>query len=272
MNAILIYGFNLGVVGAAIATLTARIVELLVILIICKVKKFEFTEGIFKNFKIEKDLFVSITKKGTVFLFNELFWVIGMTLLSLAYAQRDGVLGALSVVNTIGNVFNILFQGLSIGIGVLVGAYLGKSDFESAKRYTKNVYMLGLLASIIFGVLIMILSPVIPNMFKEVEPVQKELATKLLLVYGSLLWCSCIYMCCYMTLKTGGEAVVTFFIDSGIMWAICVPLAWLLVTVTDISLLYIYPIIIGIDLIKFFIGIGFVKKGNWMKNLTLKKE
>ena len=75
-----------------------------------------------------------------------------------------------------------------------------------------------------------------------------------------------------MTLKTGGEAVVTFFIDSGIMWAICVPLAWLLVTVTDISLLYIYPIIIGIDLIKFFIGLGFVKKGNWMKNLTLKKE
>jgi Na+-driven multidrug efflux pump len=109
-------------------------------------------------------------------------------------------------------------------------------------------------------------------MFSEVEASQKALATKILVVYGALLWCSCIYMCCYMTLKTGGEALVTFFIDSGIMWAICVPLAWILVTKTSLSLLYIYPIIIGIDLIKFFIGISFVKKGKWMRNLTLQIE
>jgi Na+-driven multidrug efflux pump len=56
------------------------------------------------------------------------------------------------------------------------------------------------------------------------------------------------------------------------MWAICVPLAWILVTKTSLSLLYIYPIIIGIDLIKFFIGISFVKKGKWMRNLTLQIE
>lgn len=272
LNAILIYVFDMGVIGAAIATLIARIAELVVIFVICRIKKFDFCENLFKEFKIDKDLFKSITKKGTVFLFNELFWVMGMTLLSLAYAQRDGVLGALSVVNTIGNVFNILFQGLSIGIGVLVGSYLGRSDFESAKRYTKNVYLLGLLASLIFGIIIILFSPIIPNMFSEVEPSQKALATQMLVIYGLLLWCSCIYMCCYMTLKTGGEALVTFFIDSGIMWAICVPLAWILVTKTSLSLLYIYPIIIGIDLIKFFIGICFVKRGKWMKNLTLQTD
>ena len=102
-----------------------------------------------------------------------------MTLLSLAYAQRENVLSALSVVNSIGNIFNILFQGLSIGIGVMVGSYLGENKFIEAKDYAKKVYWLGFLASVVFGILIIIFSPVIPYMFKEVTLDQKHIASEM---------------------------------------------------------------------------------------------
>ncbi len=272
LNSVFIYGCQMGVVGAALGTVIARIVELVVIVVISHKKKFSFCDNLFKSFKIEKDLAIKITKKGLVFLANELFWVLGMTLLSLAYAQRENVLSALSVVSSIGNIFNILFQGLSIGIGVMVGSYLGENKFDEAKDYAKKVYWLGFLSSIIFGILIISFSSVIPMMFKEVTPDQKMVASEMLIAYGCLIWGSCLYCCCYMTLKTGGEAVTTFFIDSGLIWLIAVPAAWILVKFTNVSLLYVYTIVTGIDVVKFFISYYFVSKNKWVKNLTLSNE
>ena len=269
LNAIFIYVFKMEVVGAALGTVIARVIELVVIIIICHKVKFDFCDNFIKTFYIDKKLAISITKKGIVFLVNELFWVIGMTLLSLAYAQREDVLSSLSVVNSISNIFNILFQGLSIGIGVMVGSLLGESNFEAAKDYAKKVYWLGFLTSVLLGVLIIILSPVIPHMFKEVTPAQKEVASQMLIAYGLLLWGSCLYCCCYVTLKTGGEAVVTFFVDSGLMWFIAVPLAWYLVKFTNLSLLYVYAIVVGLDIFKFLISYYFVSKNKWLNNLTL---
>ena len=267
-NALFIFVFHLGVKGAALGTIVSRILELIVIVLICHLRKLDFTQDVYKRFKIEKTLFVQITKKSVVFLANELFWVIGTILLSLAYAQRDGVLSALSVVNSMSNVFNIIFQGLSIGIGVLVGGFLGQSDFDNAKKYTKNVFYLGLLLSTFFGIIIIILSPIIPKMFAEIDPNQIDIARNLLIIYGCLLWCNCLYCCCYMTLKTGGEAVVTFCLDSGLMWLVNVPLAWCLVSFTNLSILLIYGLVVGFDLVKFIIGISFVRKGTWLKNLA----
>ena len=269
LNAIFIYILDMGVVGAALGTVIARVVELFVIIFICHSKGFSFCKNIFSDFKIERKLASEITKKGLVFLANELFWVIGMTLLSLAYAQRENVLSSLSVVSSIGNIFNVIFQGLSVGIGVMVGSYLGEGKYDLAKDYAKKVYWLGFLISIICGVLVIGFSPVIPHMFKEVDELQKASATEMLEIYGYLIWGSCMYCCCYVTLKTGGEAVTTFLIDSGLMWVVAVPLAWILVTYTDLSLVYIYAIITGFDILKFLISYYFVKKNKWVKNLTL---
>ena len=67
----------------------------------------------------------------------------------------------------------------------------------------------------------------------------------------------------------GGEAVTTFIIDSGLMWLVAVPLAWILVKYTNLSLVYIYSIIVGFDILKFLASYYFVKKDKWLNNLTL---
>lgn len=267
-NSIFIMGLDMGVVGAAIATIIARVIEMLVIIIFTHYKKYSFCKNIFKSFKIEKSLFIKITKIGLPLFINEIGFSVGMVLQSLAFSQRDGVLSSISIVTTISNIFNILVTGLSTGIGVMVGSDLGAGNYEQAKDDNKKLNFLGVYISIIFGIILILLSPILPNIFKEVTLSQKNLATLLIIIYGCILWASCLSMTSYMTLKVGGKSGLTFIFDSCTMVLIYIPLSWILALLTDLNIVYIYLIIRSLDILKATLGVYFMKRGSWARNLT----
>lgn len=271
-NSLFIIILNMGVVGAAIATIIARTMEMLVIILFTHFKKYDFCKNIFKSFKIDKNLFFKITKIGIPLFINELGYSFGVVLQSIAFSQRDGVLSSISIVTTISNIFNILVTGLSTGIGVMVGSDLGAGEYEMAKDDNKKLNLLGIYMSLFFGIILIILSPVIPNIFTEVTKQQKSLATILIIIYSSLLWSSCLSMTAYMTLKVGGKSGLTFIFDSGTMALIYVPLSWILALLTDLDMIWIYLSIRSIDVLKSIFGVILIKKGSWVRNLTYSKQ
>ena len=273
-NALFIYVFAKkdpvkSVEGIAYATVIARVVELIILIVICKVKKYEFNKRVFTHFRIEKSLLKRLFIKSLPLFFNELFWSSGQVLMTLALSQRNGVLSALSIVSTMSNIFSIIFQGLAIGIGVMVGNTLGAGELEEAQENNKKLYVVGITISIIVGILMIALSPVIPLLFKEVDNEQKILATKLIIIYGSLLWSFCICTCFYNTLKSGGMAVHTFLTDFISMWCITLPIAWILALFTNINIVWLYLAVQSTDIAKAVIGFIFVHQKKWVKNLTV---
>ena len=269
LNALFIYGLKQGVFGAALATTISRIVELATLLIICEKNKFLQLKTLFKGFVIDKFLARTVLKKTGPLLGNEIMWASGMILISLAYAQRDNVLSALSIVSTMGNIFMIVFLGLSVGISVMVGNALGANHIHEAKDNIKKLYTLGVLISLVFGAIMIALSPVIPLMFFEVSADQKQLATYLIIVYSSFLWAFSLSTGVYMTLRAGGKSLLTFLLDSGTMCVIIVPLAWVLASFTRLPLIGIYIAVQSVDIVKSAIGLMLVKRGTWIRNLTL---
>lgn len=267
-NSLFIIGLDMGVIGAAIATIIARITEMLVVVFFTHYKKYDFCKNIFKEFKINKNLIIKITKIGIPLFINELGYSFGVVLQSIAFSQRDGVLSSISIVTTISNIFNILVTGLSTGIGVMVGSDLGAGEYEMAKDDNKKLNLLGIYISLFFGVILILLSPVIPNIFTEVTISQKSLATLLIIIYSSLLWSSCLSMTSYMTLKVGGKSGLTFIFDSGTMIVLYIPLSWILALLTDLDMVWIYLIIRSIDILKAMFGVYLMKKGSWARNLT----
>ena len=268
-NSLFIFVFEMGVQGAAIATVMARCVELLCIVIISHKKKIIFCHGAYKNFKIEKQLSQRITKKSIFLFLNEVFWVVGMIMISLAYAQRDNVLSALSVVSTMSDVFGIVFQGLSVGIGVLVGGCLGANEFDKAKDYAKKFYVLGVGIALIATIILCALSPVIPLLFKEINGDQKVLASELIRIYACYIPFFCMCTSSYVILKTGGKTTLTFLLDSVLQWVLYIPIAWLLSMFTNLSLIYIYLAIQSADILKTVLGVLLVKRNTWVQNITI---
>lgn len=269
LNYLLIYTFGLGVFGAAVATFISRIGELLTLVVITTKRKFLDIYSIMKHFKIERHLVRIISKKSLPLLGNEILWAGGMILISLAYARRPNVLSALSIVSTMGNIFMIVFLGLSVGISVMVGNALGANKIHEAKENVKKLYVLGVSVSLVFGLIMAVFSPLIPSMFVEVSLDQKQIATQLIVVYASFLWAFSLSTGVYMTLRAGGKSLLTFLLDSGTMWVLVVPLAWILVTYTSLPLVWIYVFIQSTDVLKSAIGLLLIRRGTWVKNLTL---
>ncbi len=273
-NALFIYVFAKkdiikSVEGIAYATIIARLIELIILVAICKIKKFEFDKRVFSHFRIEKPLLKRLFIKSVPLFFNELFWSTGQVLMTLALSQRNGVLSALSIVSTMSNIFSIIFQGLAIGIGVMVGNTLGSGDLKKAQENNKKLYVIGITISIIVGIFMILFSQIIPLLFVKVDANQKILAGKLIAIYGSLLWAFCMCTCFYNTLKSGGMAIHTFLMDFISMWCITLPVAWILASLTNIDIVWLYFAVQATDIVKALIGLIFVKQKKWVKNLTI---
>ena len=73
----------------------------------------------------------------------------------------------------------------------------------------------------------------------------------------------------YFTLRSGGQTLVTFLFDSCFVWICCVPLAFCLSRVTDLSIIPLFAICLSANLLKCAIGAFMLRQGKWIQNLTV---
>ena len=102
----------LGVKGAAIATVVAKYVEALVVIIWAHLNpdRNPYIEGLYKGFYMPIKLVKQICIKGLPLLVNEFLWSLGMSVIAQCYSVRGlEVVGARNISSTLVNLFNVIF-------------------------------------------------------------------------------------------------------------------------------------------------------------------
>ena len=123
LNYIFIFILKKGAVGAAIATVIARYIEMAFLVIIAMIKKPVFINNIFTNAKIDKKLLKIMTIKSIPLLVNEVLWALGQTILVYAYSKTGELSSAaLSISQALIDVFTIAIVALGNGIAIIMGA------------------------------------------------------------------------------------------------------------------------------------------------------
>ena len=272
LNYVLIFGHfgfpALGVVGAAIAKVIARSVEAVLLVFVAHHQKYSFAEGAYSQFVIPSKLMSRILKKGLPLFANEVLWTVGSSMLVFAYSIRGGgTVAALTISGTASNLFYVTFAGLAAGTAVMVGNELGANRLKEAEENAWKLIAFGVVIALGSGVLLALLSSFIPLIYNVDESV-RLLATQFMLVIAIFLPVFMINVGCFFVLRAGGATYSTFLFDSGFMWLIAVPLALLLSTLTSISIVWVYFLVQGSDLIKTFIGVHLVRKKHWIRNLA----
>lgn len=264
------FGFpQWGVVGAGVATVLSRYVELAIITVYAHIRKAQFTFicGVYRSLYIPRRLMSDVLRRGMPLLVNEFFWSSGMAVLLQCYSVRGlDVVAACNIASTVSNLFKVVFLSMGNAVAIMVGQALGANETEDAKDIAWKLMAAAVASNLVMGTLLFALSPVIPQIYNT-EAHVRHIAMQMLWVVAAMMPLYSIAHCCYFTLRSGGRTVITFIFDSGFTWGICVPFAFALAYMTAMPIVPLYLAVQALELIKVIIGIYLMHKGVWIRNI-----
>ena len=273
-NYILIFGKLgfpvMGVVGAAVATVIARLVECSIVIFWTHrhTERCRFIIGVYRSLHIPGQVAGRMFRLGAPLLANELLWSSGMTTLNQCYSVRGlEVISALNISTTVTNLFLCAFFAMGNAISILIGQLLGAGELERAVDEDRKLIAFALALSLFIGSLMACVAPLIPQIYNTTAAV-KALACQLLYVSAAVMPMNAYTNACYFTLRSGGKTVITFIFDSAFLWCIAVPVALVLSRFTTLPILELYIAVYALDLIKCAIGTYLLRKRKWVNNIV----
>ncbi len=272
LNYLLIFGKfgfpQLGIVGAAYATVVARFIEFLLIFILLKKRGKLFDTKLTQLLKIDSVVLKSILKMAFPLMINELLWSTGQTMFMQAYSLRgENALAALTITGAISQLVFVTFGGVATGIAVMVGNTLGRNELQIAKDNARKLIAFAVLFAMVMGLLLFGLSFYILDIYK-VSVETRATAIFNIRVNALFIPVYSFNVAIYFTLRSGGDTKSTLLMDSGYMWVISVPIAYVMSRFTDWPVTIMFLLVQCLDIPKALFGMSRYRKGHWVKNLA----
>lgn len=166
INALLIYGLQLGVLGAGIGTLTARIVGATTTILMLRNPKLTISIRSYSFWDIDLNTIKNILKISIpVSLENSIFQIGRIILTSLIAVFGTSAITANAVTGSLINVATIPGQALGLAITIVVSQCVGAKEFEHATLYTKYLLRLSWFYMAILNLGILLLLNPILNLY-----------------------------------------------------------------------------------------------------------
>ena len=275
LNYVLIFGHfgapEMGVEGAALATVISRFVELAIVAGWTHLhrEKNPFIRGAYRSAYIPGKLLKNITVKGMPLLINEFLWASGMAIMNQCYSTCGlDVVPAMNISSTLYNLGSVVYLAMGNSVGIIMGQMLGAGNSEPEVRAAnRKLLFVPVLSGVLFGGLMLLASPLFPLLYNTTGEV-RHLAAQLICVSALLLPFNSYTNATYFTLRSGGQTLVTFLFDSCFVWVCCVPLAICLSRFTGLGILPLYAICQCTDFLKCAVGAYMIHQGKWIQNLT----
>lgn len=277
VNAILIFGLfgmpKLGIMGAAIGTLSSRVIELLIVAWYARVKnttvRFHFRDMWHIDKVLLKDFFVY----ATPVILNELMWGLG----SSANTAVIGHLGSAAVAaNSVAQVARQLATVVVFGVSNATAIYLGKTigerKFELAKAYGKRFMGLSILTGAIGGGLILAAAPIATRFLVLSEQAQGYLSFMFFVMSYFTLAQALNTTLVVGVFRSGGDTRFGLIMDVSTMWGCSILIGALAAFVFHAGVPVVYMILMSDEVIKVPITIKRFLSYKWINDVTRSKS
>ena len=269
LNAVFIFGLfgcpEMGIRGAALATVLATVVQV--------VWSVGYVLGRIQSVKLnlhrcEREITSHFWQKAIPLLINNLAWGIGFSM----YSVVMGHLGTDAVAaNGIANISKNLIVCFCLGLGnagsIIVGNRLGANRLEEAKEAGGLLTRTAIIAGILSGLVLIILSPFITRMV-DLTPTACGYLQKMLLICSYYIAGKSVNC---MTIggifAAGGDSKFGMLCDSITLWCITVPLGCICAFILKLPVMVVYFVLNLDEIIKLPVVYKQYKKYKWIKNL-----
>ncbi|TFG80459.1 MAG: MATE family efflux transporter [Spirochaetales bacterium] len=276
LNWVFIYG-NLGaprleILGAALATNAARAFEVVAFMIYTRVNKPGFYVPLLRLFKARWPLFLEILLKSGLMLLSEATWVVSETVTTALYNGRGGaeVVAGMAAGWAIANIFFLVFTGIHVSTGVIVGGALGGDRLDEARSKARWMMSGSVVAGAVLGLLQTASILIVPFIFMNLTPNATAITGGLILVISCYLPLWSLLNAQFAVARSGGDMMMGVAVDVGVTYGLFMPGAFALALLTPVGPVAMYAIVKVSDLAKWFIAHRWLKNERWVVNLAKK--
>lgn len=269
LNYLFIYGkFGmpmLGVQGAALGTVIARLMQVLIVTGFLFSSNNMFKGPIRDYFDYNKELVRRIIKNATPTTANEVLWGVGQTMYAAAF-NRIGTtaFAAFQAAGSISSIF--FFAAFSVGDAslTLIGQRLGEGKKEEAWRTSKYVLKVGVLLGVLTGLVMMLLSKPFSELFNLSE--NGKYYTFLILIIQGVFMSLTLHNGIQITgtLRAGGDTRFAMLAESGCVWLVAVPLAFASAMLWKLPIYFAVILVKMEEVVKFFVVFKRYISKKWM--------
>lgn len=273
LNWVLIFGHfgfpALGVLGAAIATLIARALEMMILLTICNVKKLAPSGKPSELFSFSFDLVKKIIIIAGPALANELIWSTGVTMYAVVYGKMGTeVMSSMTIFQTIEQMVFVLIIGVSNAAAIILGNTLGRGDLEYAFKESLQFLKLGFLIGLFLAITIVLTAEKAVGLFPLTDTVHRYVVNSLYVLAIAIIPRTINTLTVVGILRSGGDTLFTALVDGVGVWVIGVPLAFLSGIYLKWDIWFVVLAISMEEVFKAFLTLWRTISKKWLRNLT----
>lgn len=272
-NAILIFGLfgapALGIRGAAIGTLMARLLELLIVTIYATKVNKEVKVRFHYCIHSDKVLFKDFIKYSGPVIVNEMMWGLGYS----ANAAIVGHLGSSAVAaNSVTHVARQLATVIVFGIGnataIMIGKVIGEKKEKLAEIYASRFIKLSLVFGVAGGLVIIVIRPIVIAALGFSGQTASYMNTFLFMMSYYVVAQAINTTCIVGIFRAGGDTKFGLILDVASMWFGSILLGAIAAFVFKWPVEIVYFILLLDELIKIPISLVRYRQKKWLKNVT----
>ena len=284
VNVILNYGLifgklglpQMGIEGAALATLIARILQCLLALGHALVsKRFPILpRALFRPGMAMVGRYVRV---ATPVILNETMWGLGSSLYPTIMGHMDGsqaILAAYAVAGNIEKIFTVAIFALAAAAAVIVGQSVVRESRERVFELGRVLNAVALIAGAVVGVLglsalYLLIRPYVFPFFKLSQEAQSIALMMLTVIFCCMPFQSFNTTSIVGVLRGGGDVKAAALIDLGALWTVAIPLSAVTGLVLRWHVFWVYMARTLEQVSKVALGTWRTKSGKWIRDVTV---
>jgi putative MATE family efflux protein len=276
LNYVFIFGLGLvppmGVRGAAIATVIARFMEMIILISVSYGRRYVLAGSIRDFLGFDRPYVLRFLRIAAPVVCNELLWSLGVTVQNIIMARtHTDAIAAFNITNTVSQLTFVVFIGLGNGAAVLVGNRIGAGAEDTARAYASRLAGFSILIAVAVGLVLLSLSPLIPLLFNVNANV-----IAITLAMFIILSCSYPFKAFNMAMivgicRAGGDTIFCIFYDLFFMWCFSLPLAAVATFLFRSPVWLIFLFIMTEEPLKTVLGFRRLRTGKWLHNVVSAK-
>lgn len=274
INYLLIFGHfglpKMGVAGAAMGTLISRAIGSFIFYLYSKQTHQVFIGKPKEMFHIQISTYMPLFRRIFPTVANEGFFGLGQSLFVKAFGMLGaGAVASVAIADRISNIFFMVIWAIVSAVQAMIGAELGKNDTEQAQIYARKFLKLSFYTTIALGIGLLITAfPLVNLLYHNESSTVKTAAAYILMAYALKICLRLFNAVIFGFLRAGGDTKYLAFLDSGILYLVGIPLAFICVGVLHLDIISTILIVQLEQAVRIFLAFRRYQAGYWLSNIT----